>query len=126
MDVREKIRGLKVFAVCVLHIPVRGVAAAFRSRSVAACVFHIRTPDGSAFLCSMRCTMAIVFRFVLPEGLTCRVCVSPGRLARSVLCVVAGRLHLYLIYSIDKIASDQVLWRELGPIRAETTRAYRF
>jgi hypothetical protein len=32
--------------------------------------------------------------------------VSPGRLARSMPCIAAGRPYLYLIYVVDQIARD--------------------
>jgi hypothetical protein len=45
-----------------------GGAAAFRSRSVAACGFRIRTSDGLAFLHSMQCATALISHLVSPKG----------------------------------------------------------
>jgi hypothetical protein len=113
----KKNRGWKTFVVRVVHIPSQGDATAFRSRSVAICRFCIRTLGGPAFLRSTRCATALVSRFMSPEGLTsvgeqlmCRL-VSPGQLAGSTPCAAAGRLCLYLISSIYKIACDYRHWR---------------
>jgi hypothetical protein len=44
--------GENICCLCLAHTG-QGVAAAFRSQSVAACGFRIQTPDGPAFLHSM-------------------------------------------------------------------------
>jgi hypothetical protein len=102
--------------------PVRGCAAAFRSRPVTAS--GLRTSQ--LFLCSSRYATAIVIWFALPEGpdvsrraANVLVCVSPDRRARSTRCMAAGRPYLYLIYNVDQIACD---FRSLA--REFVARAY--